>query len=188
MMGQAVKRLEQKNATSNTQRCVSFSETPLEFVHLLVGAIEGRRCAFEPYGIAIPKRLGRGKGINPVWYIDISPGHDWLTVPFNTLIDAAIDTGQFDATDIGRLSPFVEQMGTGSSYVKEFWWEREWRHCGDFALPDRVICLCPEAEIPEIQTVVQAAGDDAAFLDPYWSLEEIISHLAGFAENDVRVV
>src|SRR5262249_25273550 len=63
----------------NSQKVVCFTETPNEFINLLVQEIEEREFSLKPYGIAVPKLLARKRGLNPVWYIDIPPGHEWLT-------------------------------------------------------------------------------------------------------------
>lgn len=130
-----------------------------------------------------------------VWYIDTTPGHDWLMGPVNELVQAAIAAGGIDATPIGRLAPFIEQMGTqppapgNAGYRKEFWWEREWRHAGAFALPERVIVLCPEAEFPVFrQAVGNQQGRMASFIDPRWGLEQIISRLTGYGSNDSDIL
>src|SRR4051794_34015473 len=70
MFGAAKGRLEEVGAVTATQKCVCFTETPLEYVHLLLQQIDNRQVQFEPYGIAFPKKLGRARGVNPVWYID----------------------------------------------------------------------------------------------------------------------
>ena len=88
-----------------------------------------------------------------------------------------------------ELAPFIEQMGTQPGhYRKEFWWEREWRHVGDFDLPARFIGICPAAEMAELSAVVSNANLDAAWIDPTWGLEEIIGRLAGFGPDDVSVI
>jgi hypothetical protein len=186
-MGQAVNALRDKKLSAKSQRCVCFTETPLEHVSLLLGDIEGRACHFEPYGIAITKKQGRANGVNPVWYVDITPGHDWLTNPLNDLIAEAIDSGDFAKSAIAKITPFIEQMGsgttaTGAPYRKEFWWEREWRCVGDFVLPTHLIVLCPESERKEFKKLVEADefAPKAKFVDPRWSLEQIIARLAGF--------
>jgi hypothetical protein len=130
MFGAAKTRLEQNGIVIDSQKCVCFTETPLEYVHLLLHQIDNRQVQFEPYGVAFPKKIGRGMGVNPVWYIDITPGHDWLMGPINQMIDAAIENGGLDGSPIARLTPHIEQMGTQQGpggYRKEFWWEREWR-------------------------------------------------------------
>ncbi|MBX9771721.1 MAG: hypothetical protein K2X29_10135, partial [Candidatus Obscuribacterales bacterium] len=58
--------------------------------------IQGRRIRLAPYGVAITKVQGRRYGLNPVWYLDITPGHDWLTTPVNSLVERAINEGRMD--------------------------------------------------------------------------------------------
>ena len=85
--GRRTDRLETQvtgDATAEaSQRVVCFTETPLEHIHLLTSDIDGRQIKFEPYGIALTKPIARSSGTNPVWYVDITPGHDWLTNPLN---------------------------------------------------------------------------------------------------------
>lgn len=195
--GMAGKKLEDAGLPTLSQRCVCFTETPLEYVGLLAEEIENRTFHFEPYGIAVTRRQGRRRAVNPVWYLDITPGYDWLTNPVNELIDEAIGSGSFDESQAARLAPFIEQMGSwpGAApgdrpYRKEFWWEREWRHVGDFQLPPRYIVLCPAIDSAEIQAAV-AALDPAvrpsrvSYIDPTWSLEMIIGRLAGFDYDEL---
>lgn len=187
--GSAIRRLEElKEANTdnvNTQRVVCFTETPLEHVRLLIEPIEGRRYKFEPYGIAITKRTARVWDVNPVWYLDITPEHNWLIRPLNRLIDAEIQKGEFSTSDIAKLAPFIEQMGSGPGYFKEYWWEREWRCRGDFDLSvGKFIIICPEEYLDEI--VPQWARDmKIPAIDPEWSLEQIIGRLAGFSPEDI---
>jgi len=196
MFGAAKGRLEEVGAVTATQKCVCFTETPLEYVHLLLQQIDNRQVQFEPYGIAFPKKLGRAKGVNPVWYIDITPGHDWLMGPINELVNLAIATGGLDAAPIGKLTPFIEQMGTHRDaagaiiYRKEFWWEREWRHVGNFGLPDHVIVLCPETEFAEFRQAVEdhPLFGTGSFVDPRWGLERIISRLSGYGAEDSDIL
>lgn len=192
--GHAVSLLKSGDHDTDSQKCVCFTETPLEHVGSLLGDIEDRTCEFEPYGIAITKRQGRKRGVNPVWYIDITPGHDWLTNPLNELVQAAIDDDDTEFADspIAKLTPFIEQMGRGAGamgggYRKEFWWEREWRHVGDFSLPGRAIVLCPEDEREEFRAILNAdeCTLKAKLIDPRWGLEQIIARLAGFDDSDV---
>ncbi len=190
-MGHAVKNLQDAGLSKDSQKCVSFTETPLEHVSLLLEKIEGRKCSFEPYGIAITKKQARKAGANPVWYIDITPGHDWLTKPINSLIKKAIKTEDFDNSYIFKLTPFIEQMGKGTTirgkpYRKEFWWEREWRSNKNFDLPANCIILCPEDEIADFKKIVNNLNINLKikFVDPFWSLEQIIARIAGFSADD----
>jgi len=171
------------DAESASQRCVCFTETPLEHVALLVGDIAGRSVQFRGYGIAVPKKLARKVGVNPVWYTDITPGHDWLMESVNALIDQARAEGDFLGSPISKLTPFIEQMGTTSTTRKEFWWEREWRHVGNFRLPRRLVVLCPEREFEEFREY----GESIICIDPAWSLEQLIARLMGYAAEDSDV-
>jgi hypothetical protein len=198
-----------RNAVRDTQRVVCFTETPLEHIKLLLDDIDGRQVKFEPYGVAITKRVARRFGVNPVWYLDITPsGHDWLTEPLNTLIKEQIAAGTLLASPLLKLTPYIEQMGTrektpaltmGSKvmvparegYRKEFWWEREWRVNHDLMLggPLHFIGLCPEEEIPEFEGRTVAQDDWLVeWLDPRWSLERMIAHLAGFPAEDAGIL
>jgi hypothetical protein len=172
----------------DSQNCVCFTETPLEHLHLLLTEVEDadRICTFEPYGVALTKKVARRLGVNPIWYIDITPGHDWLTNPLNCLIEAAIEGGDFAESAIAQLTPFIEQMGSrAGQYRKEFWWEREWRHHGDFELPPRIIVLAPEEDHASFAKITKKTAVNASFVDPSWGLEAIIARLAGFEADDV---
>jgi hypothetical protein len=161
-----------------------------------LGEITGRRLTFEPYGIALPKKVGRAHGVNPVWYVDITPGHDWLMNPVNRLIDDAIRGNTFAGSPIERIAPFIEQMGSQVDADleifrrKEFWWEREWRFCGaPLHLPNRVIVLCPEDEIPHFETLIRGLEWMSPIcLDPRWGLEQIIGRLAGFSRDAMDIL
>lgn len=89
--GHAVSKLKRNDWPLASQHCVCFTETPLEHVSLLTQEIEGRQIKFEPYGVVITKKQARRLGVNPVWYLDMTPGHDWLTTPLNALIDRAFE-------------------------------------------------------------------------------------------------
>jgi hypothetical protein len=193
-LGWAKAQDDPDDATKQSQRVVCFSETPLEHVSLMLGAIQGRRIAMEPYGIALPKLRARKLGINPVWYVDQTGGadsHDWaLSKTLDHLRDHVVAVSQepdrdFHQSYLARIFPFMEQMGTWrTSAPKEFWWEREWRHVGHLTLPDTgLIWLCPEDEIDAINA--RLGRELGTWLDPRWGLEEIIAHLAGFSAADV---
>ena len=196
--GHAVKRLESKSLSTNSQKAVCFTETPLEYVYLLLNEISGRQVALKPYGVAITKKVARKTGVNPVWYVDITPRNpvvDWLSKSINDLVDQGIATGNFDQTPIAKIAPFIEQMGTKQNaatgeyeYRKEFWWEREWRIVGNYTLPERIIVLCPSNDRAEIEAAVVKAGLKASFVDPAWGLERIIASLAGFSASEVEML
>jgi hypothetical protein len=170
-----------------SQKCVSFSETPLEHLDCLTSEISGRRFSLSPYGLAFTKTTARRMGVNPIWYIDITPGHDWLMKPINQLIDRELKTRKkFGRSPLAQITPFIEQMGSGLGksgfgYRKEFWWEREWRYRGDFrfTLSAVAIGLVPEHRVKEFGKFTEKLGRRIPFVDPKWSLERMITHLAG---------
>jgi hypothetical protein len=187
MYGPLKNRLEPAGKNLDSQKCVCFTETPLEYTYLLVARIENRQFEFGPYAVAITKRVARKRGINPIWYLDITPGHPWLAQNVDRLADRFLANNSSDF-DVEGLFPFIDHMGTGENYKKEFWWEREWRYQGDFLLPDTVICLCPEDEIEYFAASLKAAGLAGSCIDPHWSLEKIIARLAGFDSSEIDVV
>lgn len=173
-----------------SQKCVSFSETPLEHLDCLTGDIPGRRYSLAPYGLAFTKTTARRMGVNPIWYIDITPGHDWLMNPINQLVERALGRRQrFSRSPLARIAPFIEQMGSGSGrdgygYRKEFWWEREWRYRGDFSFTLQAVAIgfAPEHRVKEFEKFTEKLGRRIPFLDPKWGLEKMITHLAGCAD------
>ena len=189
--GAALSRLKKLGAMTcenlDTQKVVCFTETPLEHVHLLTQSIRGRKYNFDPYGIAITKHTARMNGINPVWYMDITQGlHTWLPKYLDKIIDPDIEEGTFPMSNIAKLTPFIEQMGKGPKYFKEYWWEREWRHISNFPLPlEKLIIICPEDDILEVKDVSNPIIKEVSFIDPNWSLEQIIGRLAGLKKEDI---
>ena len=179
------------------QQVVCFTETPLEQAWTLLGDIKGRDVRLEPYGVVFTKIWARKKRVNPVWYIDETPGNDgykWLSKTINEMVKHDIECEQFDG--ILRLTPFFEPMGTWLTNSppsrKEFWWEREWRAVGDlhFNWSDLVAVLLPEEKHNDIKDELQKAEYNPKklqllnFLDPSWGLERMISALANIsAEN-----
>ena len=180
------------DVTQQSQRVVCFSETPLEHIHLLTGPISlwgtERSYRLAPYGIALTKVTARGLGINPVWYVDMTVGRDWVVSDaLDSLRRGAADTGDFHNQPVAKLLPFIEQMGRWDvkGSIKEWWWEREWRHIGNLQLPaSGIIWLCPEAEIAAFRAATVGDGS-LTWIDPTWGLERIIAHLAGFEDHDV---
>jgi len=178
-----------------TQRVVCFSETPLEHIYSMFADIQNRTYRLRPYGLAVTKMVARRAGINPIWYVDISQGHAWrIRTALNTLVEKATGEGWFN--EIRGLFPVIEGMltrtdaGGDVTFQREFWWEREWRAVGDVALTgmwDKIVWLCPEAEIPEVAQCVRDAGgsESAVCIDPNWSLERIIGHLVGLDVADL---
>ncbi|NEA15541.1 hypothetical protein [Streptomyces halstedii] len=89
--------------------------------------IPNRTMSFSGYGLAFTRTFARRRGANPVWYLDITPGHDWLTGPINNMVSdvekIAGDPfkggeGAAAEADVLRLTPFIEQMGAPSGRRK----------------------------------------------------------------------
>lgn len=158
--------------------------------------IPNRTMSFSGYGLAFTRTFARRRGANPVWYLDITLGHDWLTGPINNMVDAVREIardpseGGEDAAadaDILRLTPFIEQMGNPSGTRKEFWWEREWRHVGHFRFQfaDLVVVFAPEEEHDEFEEhlrEIKTRGRLPSLVDASWGLERMIAALARVPE------
>jgi len=198
-------------AVAAVQRCVCLTETPIEHTWMMCRPIANRQNQFSPYGLAFPKAWARRSGVNPVWYLDITPGHDFLTRPINDLIEIA-GLGEARAfvadgrsgkllarvsaarSQVARLAPFIEMMGTyngESPYRKEFWWEREWRKVGrlQFAWSNVVAVFAPESDHRSfVSDLTRLAHIDSPehppLLDPSWGIERMIASLRGLSSAD----
>lgn len=190
-MGWAKEQDDSNDQTKQSQRVVSFSETPLEHIYSLVADILGRQVNLKSYGLAFTKMAARKIGVNPVWYVDRTAGapHGWqVSNAVNQVRDAAIATGNFHETPAAKLLPFFEVMGTWPTSQNEFWWEREWRHRGNltFSLDQVSLWLCPEGEIQAITQLIQSQTPPPQKMprctDPKWGLEQIVAHLVDETE------
>jgi len=178
-----------KRRDIDSQKCVSFSETPLAHINCLTCEIPKRRIRLCPFGLAFTKMTARKKGANPVWYIDITPGHDWLMKPINDMIRNQKKESDFHDSALALICPFIEQMGSGPKldgrgYQKEFWWEREWRHRGNynFSYSEIAFGLAQEDSVEEFEELARSfTRRRIRFVDPCWSLDKMIAHLAGCA-------
>lgn len=194
-MGAAAETFSSGSPEWNSQRVVSFTESPLEQLHtFFIDFEETRRHRFEPYGLAFTKMQARRKGAVPVWYTDVTWGQTWRIKYVWNLIEREKQAGTFLESDVAQIAPFVETMGYVRTGRKEFWWEREWRYRGDlyFGYADIALGLCHEDRIDEFETfmagIARRRDPDAAlvrFVDPRWGLEEIIGRLAGVGSADL---
>lgn len=186
-----------------SQRVVCFSETPLEHTWMMVRKIDLRQQHFKPYGLVFSKTTCRQRGCNPVWYLDQSLGtHNWLTKAVDDLVDRAREDSKvkgtvqedlLDEQSILRLTPFIETMGNSAGKRKEFWWEREWRHVGDFTFPcprNVIAVLAPEEDHVDMEKDIAEISKPwerrrVPLLDPRWGLERMIAGLARVDDSDV---
>jgi hypothetical protein len=75
--------------------------------------------------------------------------------------------------------------GNGGVRLREFSWEREWRHVGDIDLApwwSKTLWLCPETELDAFSGLI---GADGHCIDPAWGLERIIGRLLGMGEAEM---
>jgi len=164
-----------------SQRVVCFSETPLEHLYAMFAEIKDREVKLQPFGIAFTKVVARRNGANPVWYVNMTPGFDWVVSPaLNRLRKRAVRVG-LHRDPAGCLFPYIEGMGDwrgSTGRRKEFWWEREWRHVGDFAfhMEDIALVIAPASEHAEFDKI-----SGGRTVDGSWSLERIIAKLSGVA-------
>ena len=169
-----------------TQKVVCFSETPLDQIYSLFADIARRQVRLKPYGLAFTKIVARGKGTNPVWYVDMTPGYTWaICAALNTMRTEACasDETAFVAHPGSAIFPFCERMGTWNGKPQhEFWWEREWRHKGDYWFFDQEIALvlAPEADHMDFEALIPGK-----VIDPSWGLERTIAKLVGLSASDV---
>lgn len=196
--------LETHLGPTATQKVVCFTEIPLEHTWMMLEDIEGRSICFQPYGLAITKTTARKSHINPIWYSDISTrgGRSWPMAAVNKLVNAARDrattpTGELDSDllqdePIFALTPFFEQMGPMTNGGrKEFWWEREWRHIGDYGIsfPRRIVAIFAPAEDHDTFRAELANANERwgrrPILDPRWGLERMVAALAGLDSDQI---
>lgn len=187
------------SSLEQSQKAVCFTETPLEHTWMMCESIQDRSVRLTGYGLAFAKDWARRKGINPVWYQDNTPGHEWLLNAVKELLDDAgeeIEGGKVhgvadhEIPAILKLAPFIEQMGEGErvdgrSYRKDFAWEREWRHRGDlrFEPNDVIVIFAPESDheafVNALADVTQKHWMELPpLLDATWGLEKMITTLS----------
>lgn len=113
-----------------SQRVVCFSETPLSEVGALAAPIEGRRNPLAPFGIAFTKAHVRDRGVNPVWYFEVG---GVVESALQALFKQAFGPNSPGPHPAMSIFPYCESMGRlPNGRSKDFAWEREWRHTGDF--------------------------------------------------------
>lgn len=172
-------------SAERSQKVVCFSETPLDQIHTMAADIARRQVKLKPYGLAFTKMVARRKGTSPVWYFHMTAGQfSPIATALSALrAQACADEAAFLAHPASKLFPFCEWMGTGGSGTQhEFWWEREWRHVGDYGFEDAEIALvlAPEADHADFEALVPGK-----VIDPGWSLERTIAKLVDLSADDV---
>jgi hypothetical protein len=183
-MGWGLRKMLTPREAYDSQAVVCFTETPLEQIHGLLD-IENRQVDLQPYGLAFTKMVARGKGANPVWYVDTTDRHPaLLRNALDELLERALGAeGPFVNHPASRLLPYFEEMGVSRAGArKEFWWEREWRHVGHFSFSpsDIALVVAPSQHHDVLRQIA-----NRPCIDPEWSLERMIASLAGLGAADV---
>ena len=137
----------------------------------------------EPYGLVFTKIVARSKGALPVWYVEADSPQM-----------RAIDRLRHEAWKMeddwaehpgAQVFPFIETMGTGAGWQKEFWWEREWRHVGDYRFDrhgELALVVAPEEHHELLRSKYPGVR---ARIDADWSLERVIASLLGLDPSTV---
>lgn len=165
-------KLEKVRAYMNA---VCFTETPIEYLKYLF-AIDGRDVNLEPYGIVFTKNLLQEQGANPVFYINTYTNGQSLKKAICKLINELEDKGTMD--NINEMLAFLDIFGkTADGKLYDFYWEREWRHRGNFHFytTDVVLGLCKKEDFPDFK----GRFPGIKFISPYMSLDEIIQQITG---------
>jgi hypothetical protein len=158
-------------ALTASQSVACFSEAPLSEIRDFIKPITGRKSALSSYGLAFSKTTVRAKGGNPVWYYEIGGA---LHASLQGMFLQAFANGSNPAAHPAlALFPFFEGMGRlPSGHPKEFSWEREWRHVGDFefALSDVALVIAPQRSHEQLAT-----SFGRKCVDPNWGLDKMLA-------------
>jgi len=171
-----------------TQRVVCFTDTPIEHSWMMVRDIAGRSWDFQPYGVVFAKNFARAQGCHPIWYLDEQGPAPSIAAAMRQLIqtyrDARAKTPADyppESMDILRMTPFMELR----TEQQDFFWEREWRHRGDFrfATTDVVAVFAPEKDHARLKPLISGlsvdwATRDVPLLDPVWGTNYIFGALS----------
>ncbi len=178
--------------------CVCFTETPLEYLSLLCGEIQGRTVKLSEWGLAFTKYSARLLGVNPIAYVHGFPNQGGGPIQMATALStlAGLLRAHLDGhtTLNENLRRTAEILLAGSSKMSrsgnpnEWWWEREWRRIGhfDFEIQSVAFGLCPRDRVHEMEAWSgQTLGDDLRWISPSWTVEETIGHLAHVHEDEI---
>lgn len=131
----------QNDNIKNQFKTTSFTETPLDKLHLLT-SIAKRKKEFQPYGLIFNKSLIKTSGGNPVFYLHSENREitKYLWEKYDEFIA--------DPKSHKNFPKFGSRVNFIKDNVIDFYWEREWKVCGDleFRYDDLVAIICPEHE------------------------------------------
>ena len=175
---------------------VCFTETPLEYLSLLCGEIQGRTVQLSEWGIAFTKYRARLLGANPIAYVHGFPNQGGGAYQMATALNALSNSLQ---ADLSGQTPLAQHLRTAAEIVlssssrmeragtpNEWWWEREWRRVGhfDFQLEHIAFGLCPRHVVQEMEEwSSEQLGEPLRWISPSWTVEETVGHLAAVEED-----
>jgi hypothetical protein len=132
-----------------------------------------------------------------VWYVHVhhrwNRAGEWLIRPVWDMIGDAVrrlNGGEITADQaadlpIFKLTPFIETMGRirREGRRREFWWEREWRHVGDFQFSrviGQAVVLAPASDHAALRAAIQSSWPgNMRLVDVTWSDDQIDGVLVG---------
>jgi hypothetical protein len=164
-----------------TQRCVCFSEIPLDRLDRLVDRRGSR------YGIGFSQETLLRAGGGRVWYVDKDSA---VADAVNDLRREKVGPPMDTASPLWRLTPFIDFPGEYGGTQYRFEWEREWRVPGDFAFEtaDVVFLFVPDdlhdnarSFFEEVKRENSGPVYECPFLDPLWNDDRIQETLAAVA-------
>lgn len=147
-----------------------FTEMPLEHIYSFSQLLKGRKYQFRRYGLVFSKPFALARGIGPIWYMNgFSDQPEGVISAINQLTNSLSDD---QIEHFRKLAPFLEWWHGG----RNFYWEREWRHSGDFTFSrgDVLLGICPDAEV----NFWERDFPPIKFFDPADSLDSVIEKLA----------
>lgn len=158
-------------------KTVCFSETPLHEIKSFYQATTAKRNLYRKFGLAFRTEVIRGKGGNPVLYIDSRKKNliqqlDSMTTNHNQWKD---------------FYPYFETFGPQVLYpanTSDFRWEREWRMPGhlNFTFNEIAFGICPEGKIAKFEALT---ANQVIFIDPDWDTITLKRHFQSKGANQL---
>lgn len=154
---------------ADTQRAVCLSEIPLDQLDRLVER-KGE------YGLGFRRSFVRGRGGAPVWYLERDTA---VAGFFQEMINGAMRGGIEPTDDIWKITPFVDNPGSGDWGRYEFDWEREWRVVGQLTFGNGQVAflIAPEPAHPELSADwlrrVTTSAPAPPLIDLSWSPDRL---------------
>lgn len=150
------------------QSCCCMSEIPLD--HL------SRLSKHGTFGLGFRKDRVRAAGGAPVWYLwRDTPAADYVSELVRQKMIGGVDPGD----PLWRITPFVENPGSGEWGRYKFDWEREWRIPQDYSFEYEEIefLVIPgskrQQRASDYATSERARGWDPAIFALDWTMEEL---------------